>query len=96
MRISRAASNEGLVLPLFIKKYEKGHFTRTFLQNEKTDVEISHPRGRGMSLSDIAHGKIVIFAGGTGFYPFCDLIDLLFKRHLVEPIFIELPDHFIS
>lgn len=28
--------------------------------------------------------NIVIFAGGTGLYPFSDLIDLLFKAKLIE------------
>jgi hypothetical protein len=27
---------------------------------------------------------VIIAAGGTGFFPFCDLIDLLFKAHLLE------------
>ena len=29
-------------------------------------------------------GHIIIVAGGTGIYPFCDLIDLLFKNYLLH------------
>lgn len=29
-------------------------------------------------------GKVIIVAGGTGLYPFCDLLDLLFKDNLAE------------
>jgi|688.fasta_scaffold411967_1 hypothetical protein len=30
------------------------------------------------------YGKIVMFAGGTGLHPFCDLIDLIYKEFLVS------------
>ena len=86
VRLSRLpAADEGTVLPLFIKKYQKGHFTSAFLSRKKEKpVEISHPRGRGLSLHDMPPGRIIILAGGTGFHPFCDLIDLLYKSYLVE------------
>jgi len=32
----------------------------------------------------LAPGKIIIVAGGTGLYPFSDLIDLLFKSVLIH------------
>lgn len=34
----------------------------------------------------IKPGRIIIVAAGTGIYPFCDLIDLLFKYELLERI----------
>ena len=37
-----------------------------------------------MALHEKQPGLIVIIAGGTGIYPFIDLIDLLFKSMLVK------------
>lgn len=37
-----------------------------------------------MKLHNLKPGKVIIVAGGTGLYPFCDLLDLLFKDNLVE------------
>lgn len=37
-----------------------------------------------MSLDEIPNGRIVMFAGGTGIHPYCDLIDLLYKETLVQ------------
>lgn len=37
-----------------------------------------------MKLQTLAPGKVIIVAGGTGLYPFCDLLDLLFKDSLAE------------
>lgn len=49
---------------------------------------ISQPRGRGLALQDILDlpqpYNLVLFSGGTGIYPFADLIDLLFKDLLLE------------
>lgn len=30
-------------------------------------------------LNDIPPGNVILFAGGTGINPYCDLIDQLFK-----------------
>ena len=49
-----------------------------------TSVQISIPRGRGLQLDTTAPGRIVIVAGGTGLFPFSDLIDLLYKAHVIE------------
>jgi ferredoxin-NADP reductase len=35
--------------------------------------------GRGLDIDKIQPGRIVLFAGGTGIFPFMDLIDILFK-----------------
>ena len=37
-----------------------------------------------MHFAELRPGKIIIIAGGTGLYPFGDLIDLLFKNHLLQ------------
>ena len=81
---SSNVSSKG-VLPLLIKKYDDGEFTADFLRSDfDGKISISKPRGRGMSLQDTNPGKIVMFAGGTGLYPFSDLIDLLYKQNLVN------------
>jgi hypothetical protein len=36
-------------------------------------------------LSEIKAGTILIVAGGTGLYPFSDLIDLLYKDYIIQP-----------
>jgi NAD(P)H-flavin reductase len=71
---------------LLIKKYDDGKFTSQFLSPhiDKTKIVISHPRGLGLSLDCVPATSIVLFAGGTGLYPFSDLIDLLFKAKLVR------------
>jgi hypothetical protein len=45
---------------------------------------LSEPQGEGLQLSSAKPGKIIIVAGGTGIYPFSDLIDLLFKELLIR------------
>jgi hypothetical protein len=70
---------------LLIKKYQFGEFTQTFLSdNFSGEIKISKPRGKGMSLDEMPNGRIVMFAGGTGIHPYCDLIDLLYKETLVQ------------
>lgn len=67
-------------IPLLIKNYEKGKFTTKFLSGKYTgEVKISSQRGRGMFLDELPPGVILMFAGGTGVNPFCDVIDVLFK-----------------
>lgn len=75
-------------IPLLIKKYDMGQFTSVFLREGfKGDIKISSPRGRGLGLQDIAccskPCKIIMFSGGTGIYPFADIIDLAFKELLM-------------
>jgi hypothetical protein len=45
---------------------------------------LSPPKGFGLKLNELAAGTVLIVAGGTGLYPFSDLIDLLFKDALVK------------
>lgn len=37
-----------------------------------------------MRLHNLTPGKVIIVAGGTGLYPFSDLLDLLYKEDLTE------------
>jgi NAD(P)H-flavin reductase len=47
----------------------------------KGEIIVSAPMGAGMNYQDLRDdGKVIIVCGGTGILPFCDLIDLLFKR----------------
>jgi len=47
------------------------------------NIKISAPRGRGLGLQDLLNCpkpyKIIMFSGGTGIYPFADIIDIAFK-----------------
>lgn len=77
------------ILPLLIKKYGDGKFTSEFLTKKKKkyfskDITISEPRGLGLSLDSFKDKRIVLFAGGTGLYPFSDFIDLLYKSMVME------------
>jgi len=66
-----------------MKKYENGTLTSQFFDNIPTTLQISAPRGEGLRMSQLKKGHIIIVAGGTGLYPFSDLIDLLFKTYLL-------------
>jgi hypothetical protein len=46
---------------------------------KEKNLHLSSERGFGLSLGSLDPGRVVIVIGGTGIYPFCDLIDLLFK-----------------
>jgi len=48
------------------------------------NVKFSCPRGRGIELEDTKAGRVIVVAGGTGLFPFSDLIDLLFKDQAVK------------
>jgi len=48
------------------------------------NVKLSCPRGRGIELEDTKAGRVIVVAGGTGLFPFSDLIDLLFKDQAVK------------
>lgn len=74
---------------MLIKKYDDGKFTSKFLDFSSSNtfgknILVSEPRGLGLSLDTIDSTKIVLFAGGTGLYPYCDFIDLLYKSMLVS------------
>lgn len=72
-------------VPLMMKRYYSGKFTnRLFSKYEKERLGVSWPMGRGLCLDKIPKGRIVIVVGGTGLYPFVDLIDLLFKTTVLQ------------
>jgi hypothetical protein len=58
-----------------------------FLEKNNNTVKkivLSEQRGFGLALN-LPHTKnIVIFAGGTGLYPYSDLIDLLYKAKIMN------------
>jgi hypothetical protein len=66
--------------------YEGGKFTSQLLNNNlgKTDFELSLQKGLGLELETTNPGKIIVVAGGTGLFPFSDLIDLLFKDAFIK------------
>jgi hypothetical protein len=65
-----------------MKKYENGELTpRLLAENFNGEIVLSQPMGAGMKFDQIpSKGKVIIVCGGTGILPFCDFIDLLFKR----------------
>lgn len=68
-------------LPLMMKIYQNGKLTND-LKNANfvnVNIKLSCNRGTGLQLEDTQPGKIVMVAGGTGLFPFSDIIDLLFK-----------------
>lgn len=68
-----------------IKKYKYGWITgKLFKKHMKNTVEMSQPMGRGLGLDKLRPGKVVLLAGGTGLYPFVDILDLLFKKTLLQ------------
>ena len=73
-------------LPMMMKVYEGGKLTSALKAANfiNMKVKFSCPRGRGLRLEELKAGKIVIVAGGTGLFPFSDLIDLLFKDQVIE------------
>jgi len=46
-------------------------------------VLLSISKGEGLQLHFTKPGKILMIVGGTGLFPFCDLIDLLYKEQLI-------------
>lgn len=70
---------------LLIKNYDDGWLTSDFFSGKfNGTVSISKSKGEGMSLDKKLPGHIIIIAGGTGIYPFIDLIDLLCKNMLLK------------
>ena len=71
---------------MMLKVYNDGKLTSTLRKSNFTDVEIkfSIPRGRGLELDVTNPGRIIVVAGGTGLFPFSDLIDLLYKSEVIE------------
>lgn len=65
--------------------YKNGRFTESLVKDYHSgnpNLMLSEPKGEGLQLGQLKAGKIILVAGGTGLYPFSDLIDLLFKESL--------------
>ncbi len=73
-------------LPIMLKVYEKGKFTAKIHKMDLNNArfQLSPPKGFGLELDATKPGRIVIVAGGTGLFPFCDIIDLLFKSLFMQ------------
>ena len=52
--------------------------------NQGAFLQLSCSRGEGLHFGELKPGRIIIVAGGTGLYPFGDIIDLLFKNLLMS------------
>jgi len=50
------------------------------------EINITGPKGRGLCLEKIPRGVVVLIAGGTGLFPYLDLLDLLFKATVTGKI----------
>lgn len=73
-----------ICIPILFKAYQGGRFTEALVKGPIEKLELSKPKGEGLHFSHLKPGKVLIVAGGTGLYPFSDLIDLLFKSQLVR------------
>lgn len=67
-----------------IKAYPEGQFTQHLTDKPIEKIVISCAKGEGLQLTHTQPGKIIIVAGGTGLFPFSDLIDLLYKEQLIQ------------
>ena len=43
------------------------------------EILVSEPRGLGIRFDICPTKDVVFFSGGSGLFPFCDLIDILYK-----------------
>lgn len=71
------------------KVYSNGKLTSSLLTSlrtkaDQTKLQLSSPKGLGLELATTKSGRIIIVAGGTGLFPFSDLIDLLYKSVLIN------------
>jgi NAD(P)H-flavin reductase len=64
--------------------YENGTLPNFIIEKKIQNLKLSCPKGFGLGLKDLNRGTIIIIAGGTGMYPFSDLIDLLYKDYLIK------------
>lgn len=53
--------------------------TRHLFDHPNVPIELEGLKGRGMCFEAIPNGNIVMIGGGTGVYPYLDLIDAIFK-----------------
>ncbi len=64
-----------------MKAYPEGHTSRLLTEATNANlIEVWGPKGRGLELDRLGPGNYVILAGGTGVFPFIDLIYLMISR----------------
>lgn len=68
-------------IPLIIKRYRTpvNCFSNQLYLNYFEPLRVLGLKGRGLCLEAVPPGDIVIIAGGTGLFPFLDLIDEIFR-----------------
>lgn len=71
-------------MPILFKRYPGGKLTDALVKGPVNQLLLSCPKGEGLQFKSLRAGRIILVAGGTGIYPFCDLIDLLFKDQLAR------------
>jgi len=70
-------------MPLFIKKYDQnGRFSKFVheTQSGQSGFSVAGPYGVGLELRKGSQGKHIIFAAGTGIFPFLDLLDYMLRK----------------
>ena len=73
-------------LPLILKRYDTEGSLSGFIHANRNDFsqnfEINGPLGMGLQLRSELEGSLVLFAGGTGIFPFLDLLDFILKKSI--------------
>ena len=72
------------VIPIMFKVYNGGTLPNMVVDGKLKKMILSPPKGFGLGFGEVKEGTILIMAGGTGVFPFSDLIDLLYKDYLVK------------
>ena len=70
-------------VPILFKHYRGGQLTAPLVEAASPELSLSEELGLGFQLDQLEAGEVFIIAGGTGIYPFLDLIDLVYKKHLI-------------
>lgn len=81
--INRNRIKKKSFIPIMFKSYPGGKFSEGIVKGPIDKICISESKGEGLQLPHTRPGKIIMVIGGTGVYPFSDLIDLLFKEQLM-------------
>ena len=71
---------------MMMKIYKDGKLTAALKKKNfvGVNVKFSSTRGLGLELETTNPGRIIVLAGGTGLFPFSDLIDLLYKDYMIR------------
>jgi NAD(P)H-flavin reductase len=55
-------------------------FLHANVNNKDQLYSVQGPLGLGLKIKNDYSGHLVLFAGGTGIFPFLDLLDFIFKK----------------